>query len=320
MNLYMKNPKGNLRFWLAMISAFALGSLVFTTGLARHPHRVFAATYMTMNNPFYQVINTELRKAVTEHGDRLVVRDPLMNANKQIEQVEQFIEDNVDGIFVNPVDSVTLGPVLRRAQKAGIPVIAVDSTLKDDSMLLTTVISDNYDAGRQCGQDLLDKTDSARIWLLRHSSAVSASERIQGFLSVVEPVPGYTVIGEAECEGQLEQAMPAMEELIRLHPDGSVVMALNDPSALGAIAALEEAGLNSVMVYGIDGTPDMKSRIAAYPGQYATVAQSPISIGSIAAHTMYEHLSGKHVPHYIPVEVSLIDGKTIGGYSLTEWQ
>ncbi|WP_289683695.1 sugar ABC transporter substrate-binding protein [Faecalibaculum rodentium] len=316
----MKNPKGNLRFWLAMISAFALGSLVFTTGLARHPHRVFAATYMTMNNPFYQVINTELRKAVTEHGDRLVVRDPLMNANKQIEQVEQFIEDNVDGIFVNPVDSVTLGPVLRRAQKAGIPVIAVDSTLKDDSMLLTTVISDNYDAGRQCGQDLLDKTDSARIWLLRHSSAVSASERIQGFLSVVEPVPGYTVIGEAECEGQLEQAMPAMEELIRLHPDGSVVMALNDPSALGAIAALEEAGLNSVMVYGIDGTPDMKSRIAAYPGQYATVAQSPISIGSIAAHTMYEHLSGKHVPHYIPVEVSLIDGKTIGGYSLTEWQ
>ncbi|OLU44813.1 sugar ABC transporter substrate-binding protein [Faecalibaculum rodentium] len=316
----MKNPKGNLRFWLAMISAFALGSLVFTTGLARHPHRVFAATYMTMNNPFYQVINTELRKAVTEHGDRLVVRDPLMNADKQIEQVEQFIEDNVDGIFVNPVDSVTLGPVLRRAQKAGIPVIAVDSTLKDDSMLLTTVISDNYDAGRQCGQDLLDKTDSARIWLLRHSSAVSASERIQGFLSVVEPVPGYTVIGEAECEGQLEQAMPAMEELIRLQPDGTVVMALNDPSALGAIAALEEAGLNSVMVYGIDGTPDMKSRIAAYPGQYATVAQSPISIGSIAAHTMYEHLSGKRVPHYIPVEVSLIDGKTIGGYSLTEWQ
>lgn len=320
MNWTMKNLKGNLRFWLVMMAVFALGSLVFTAGIIRREHLVFGATYMTMNNPFYQVINTELRKAVTEHGDSLVVRDPLMNADRQIEQVEQFIADDVDGIFVNPVDSVTLGPVLRRAQKAGIPVIAVDSTLKDDSMLLTTVISDNYDAGRQCGQDLLDKTDSARIWLLRHSSAVSASERIQGFLSVVEPVPGYTVIGEAECEGQLEQAMPAMEELIRLHPDGSVVMALNDPSALGAIAALEEAGLNSVMVYGIDGTPDMKSRIAAYPGQYATVAQSPISIGSIAAHTMYEHLSGKHVPHYIPVEVSLIDGKTIGGYSLTEWQ
>lgn len=320
MNWTMKNLKGNLRFWLVMMAVFALGSLVFAAGIIRREHLVFGATYMTMNNPFYQVINTELRKAVTEHGDSLVVRDPLMNADRQIEQVEQFIADDVDGIFVNPVDSVSLGPVLRRAQKAGIPVIAVDSTLKDDSMLLSTVISDNYDAGRQCGQHLLEKTDSARIWLLRHSEAVSASDRIRGFLSVVESVPGYTVIGEAECEGQLEQAMPAMEELIRLHPDGSVVMALNDPSALGAIAALEEAGLNSVLVYGIDGTPDMKSRIAVHPAQFATVAQSPISIGSIAASTMYEHLSGKRVAHYIPVEVSLIDGKTIGGYSLTEWQ
>ncbi len=181
----MKNLKGNLRFWLVMMAVFALGSLVFTAGIIRREHLVFGATYMTMNNPFYQVINTELRKAVTEHGDSLVVRDPLMNADRQIEQVEQFIADDVDGIFVNPVDSVSLGPVLRRAQKAGIPVIAVDSTLKDDSMLLSTVISDNYDAGRQCGQDLLEKTDSARIWLLRHSEAVSASDRIRGFLSVV---------------------------------------------------------------------------------------------------------------------------------------
>ncbi len=181
----MKTRTDSLRFWLVMTAVCALASLLFTVGLARRPHRVFAATYMTMNNPFYQVIHTELNKAVTARQDTLIVRDPLMNPEKQIEQVEGFIADHVDGIFVNPVDSVSLGPVLRRAQKAGIPVIAVDSTLKDDSMLASTVISDNYDAGRKCGEDLLKKTDSARIWLLRHSEAVSASDRIRGFLSVV---------------------------------------------------------------------------------------------------------------------------------------
>lgn len=318
--MIMKTRTDSLRFWLVMTAVCALASLLFTVGLAPRPHRVFAATYMTMNNPFYQVIHTELNKAVTARQDTLIVRDPLMNPEKQIEQVEGFIADHVDGIFVNPVDSVSLGPVLRRAQKAGIPVIAVDSTLKDDSMLASTVISDNYDAGRKCGEDLLKKTDSARIWLLRHSEAVSASDRIRGFLSVVENVPGYAVIGEAECEGQLEQAMPAMEELIRLQSDGTVVMALNDPSALGAIAALEEAGLDSVLVYGIDGTPDMKTRIAAYPDRYVSVAQSPISIGSIAAQTMYDCLAGKQVQHRIDVPVSLIDRDTIDGYSLTGWQ
>ncbi|WP_276813402.1 sugar ABC transporter substrate-binding protein [Faecalibaculum rodentium] len=316
----MKEQKDSLRFWVVMVSVFALGSLLFTLGISRREHRVFGATYMTMNNPFYQVINTELRKAVTEKGDTLVVRDPLMNPDKQVEQVEQFIADHVDGIFVNPVDSVSLGPVLRRAQKAGIPVIAVDSTLKDDSMLVSTVISDNYDAGRQCARDLLTKTKSARIWLLRHSEAVSASDRISGFLSLVDTEPGFTIIGEAECEGQLEKAMPAMEELLQQRTDGTVVMALNDPSALGAIAALEEAGLQDVRVYGIDGTPDMKTRIASKKGLCVTVAQSPIRIGSRAAKTMYAWLLGQEVEHYIAVPVSLVDESTIGQYSLTGWQ
>ena len=62
-----------------------------------------------------------------------------------------------------------------------------------------------------------------------------------------------------ECEGQLELAMPLMQKIIKKHRDIDVVMALNDPSALGALAALENNGMKNVKVYGVDGTPDAVS-------------------------------------------------------------
>lgn len=316
----MKKLTEGRGFWLAMVVVFALGSLGIGRMLLNEPRRTFAATYMTMNNPFYQVINGQLQKGAATHGDRLVVRDPLLDPAKQVEQIEGFIEQGVDGIFVNPVDPEALVPVLEKASQAGIPVIALDTNMTDESLVTSTVVSDNYEAGRQCGLHLLEKTESARIWLLRHSLAQSADERIRGFLSVIEGRPGYTVIGEAECEGQLEKAMPAMEQLLEKDDSGMVVMALNDPSALGAIAALQRHGLENVRVYGVDGTPDMKARIASCPELYATVAQSPLNIGSIASETMYRVLEKEPVDPLILVPVSMINEKTRERFALAGWQ
>ena len=108
-------------------------------------------------------------------------------------------------------------------------------------------------------KDMMERLDSANIVLLKHTTAKSAKERIEGFLSVIDNNEKYKVINEAECDGQLEIAMPKMQEIIEETPDIDVVMALNDPSALGALAALEKNNKNDVMVYGIDGTPEIKS-------------------------------------------------------------
>ena len=74
---------------------------------------------------------------------------------------------------------------------------------------------------------------SAKIVLLKHSSAKSAKDRIDGFLDTIQSHPQYQVVDEGECEGQLELAMPLMQKIIKKHRDIDVVMALNDPSALG---------------------------------------------------------------------------------------
>ena len=63
-----------------------------------------------------------------------------------------------------------------------------------------TIVSDNYDAGVQCAKDMMERLDSANIVLLKHTTAKSAKERIEGFLSVIDNNEKYKVINEAECE------------------------------------------------------------------------------------------------------------------------
>ena len=62
-------------------------------------------TYMTMNNDFYQVLNEEIEKEVLANGDKLILRDPALDVSKQVQQVQSFINQGVDVIIINPVDS-----------------------------------------------------------------------------------------------------------------------------------------------------------------------------------------------------------------------
>lgn len=96
-------------------------------------------------------------------------------------------------------------------------------------------------------------------------------------------------------------------------------MALNDPSALGAIAALEEADRSEVKVYGVDGTPELKSLITSSSNVIGTVAQSPITMGRIAANEMYQLLKGNRKDEVV-VKVKLITSKNIDDYDENGWQ
>lgn len=184
-----------------------------------------------------------------------------------------------------------------------------------------TIVSDNYDAGVQCAKDMMERLDSANIVLLKHTTAKSAKERIEGFLSVIDNNEKYKVINEAECDGQLEIAMPKMQEIIEETPDIDVVMALNDPSALGALAALEKNNKNDVMVYGIDGTPEIKALIGRNQMIVGTVAQSPIKMGQIAVENMYNILNGKKkIEKNIIIPISLINKENLFKYDEDRWQ
>lgn len=317
MKRFYKNMTYIIIFFIVLI-IFTVTYNIYTAPVAKH--KVFGVSYMTMNNPFYKIINNEILKVVEKNNDTLITLDPELDVDKQNEQIYKFIDQKVDGIFINPIDFEQIEPALQAAKRANIPVIIIDAPVSDESLVNCTIVSDNYDAGVQCAKDMMERLDSANIVLLKHTTAKSAKERIEGFLSVIDNNEKYKVINEAECDGQLEIAMPKMQEIIEETPDIDVVMALNDPSALGALAALEKNNKNDVMVYGIDGTPEIKALIGRNQMIVGTVAQSPIKMGQIAVENMYNILNGKKIEKNIIIPISLINKENLFKYDEDRWQ
>lgn len=318
MKRFYKNMTYIIIFFMVLI-IFTVTYNIYTAPIAKH--KVFGVSYMTMNNPFYKIINNEILKVVEKNNDTLITLDPELDVDKQNEQIYKFIDQKVDGIFINPIDFEQIEPALQAAKRANIPVIIIDAPVSDESLVNCTIVSDNYDAGVQCAKDMMERLDSANIVLLKHTTAKSAKERIEGFLSVIDNNEKYKVINEAECDGQLEIAMPKMQEIIEETPDIDVVMALNDPSALGALAALEKNNKNDVMVYGIDGTLEIKALIGRNQMIVGTVAQSPIKMGQIAVENMYNILNGKKkIEKNIIIPISLINKENLFKYDEDRWQ
>ena len=281
--------------------------------------RKLGAVYMTLNNPFYEVIDEEIRTVVENHGDVLISRNPALDVDKQIEEIKNLIDEGVELIFINPVDWTKIEPALKLAYAAKIPVIAIDTNVENDKFVACTVVSDNYLAGVQCAEHLLQHSSGGKIALLKHSQARSSIDRLQGFCDKIAENKNFEVVAEEECLGQLEVAMPKMEEMIKKFPEINIVMALNDPAAMGAIAALQNAKkLNSVMVYGVDGVPETKEMIFSHR-MTATAGQSPKKIGKIAAETAYKIFACEPVEKLIQLPTTLLTSDNLNATNIENW-
>lgn len=283
---------------VAVIFAVGLSMLVLPQkDLSLHQNEkktIFGGVYMTLNNPFYQIIDTEMRSLIEANNGILLTRNPSLNAERQQEQILELVDLGAKAIFVNPVDVDNIAPALIKAREKNVKIIAIDTNFPDNNLADCTIVSDNYLAGMQCGQHLLAHHSSAHIALLTHQQAMSAQERIDGFRNAIKDKPEFQVVATEDCLGQLELAMPAMEKILQEHPEVDVVMALNDPAAMGAVAALQHTErLSGTSVYGVDGSPDVKEMIAN-GAITATAGQEPRKIGILAVESAFRLLGMKN--------------------------
>jgi ribose transport system substrate-binding protein len=290
-----------------------------STGQKEHSHLI-GASYMTMNNEFYEILNEQISHRVEAEGDRLILRNPALSVSRQVEQIGKMLDEGISVLILTPVDSDGLTDILKRARQQGVKVIVVDSNVSDEQLVDCTIVSDNYKAGCLLGDYLLQNKENSKVVILTHEAATSGRERVQGFLDTIKGHEGIEVVEEVPCEGQLEIAMPQMEKLIDQGTEFDSVFCLNDPSSLGAAAALETRGLlDKVDIYGIDASPDAKQLI--YEGKMcASVAQFPSRIGEEAANAIYDLLEGKEVKSYISVPVELVTKENVEYYNVDRWQ
>ena len=128
------------------------------------------------------------------------------------------------------------------------------------------------------------------------------------------------IAGQIECEGQMEIAMPRLQEAIEAGADFDNVFCLNDLASVGVAAALDEYGmLERTGIYGVDGSPDAKALIKEGMME-ATAAQFPSRIGAQAADVLYCLLRGEAVERMIAVPVELITRDNVDQYHVGRWQ
>lgn len=273
--------------------------------------RLFGVSFQTMNNPFFVELNEGLKAVIEARGDRLVTLDAQWNSLKQKNDVADLLQQRPAAVFINPVNWEGVKGTLIEARRKNVPVIIVDAPVSDPDLVLCQVASDNFEAGRLACEALAKVNPNAKIVVLHLSVNRACIDRVEGFKSEMAKHPGMKILDIQEGKGSAEGARPVMRDLLGRFPELDAAFPINDPSALGAISAIEAAGrAGQVTVVTVDGSRE--GALAVRAGKlHATVAQFPREIGRIAAEKAYAHLEGKPVEKDIKVPVKLITRENV---------
>ena len=166
--------------------------------------RTFGATYMTMNNPYFQMLDAQIQSHLELRGDVLLTRDAAMDQQRQNQEIQELVDAGVCAIFMTPVEWDTSKEGVQIAAAAGVPVIVVDAPIQDPELAACSVLSDNYQAGVLCARHLLSVRDSAKILLLEHITARSGADRIQGFKDTIAGHEGFVILGSGNPTDRLK--------------------------------------------------------------------------------------------------------------------
>ncbi len=280
--------------------------------------KLIGYTCMDGTNPFFVALEGAIKEVVEANGDTLISLDPQNSNEKQIAQIEDMISRGVVAMFVNPVDRDGIIPGLDKLKDAGIPMFGFDTEVAEMDYLVTYAGSDNYNAGYVCGVDLVEKCpDGGKIIVLDSPTMQSVVDRTNGFLDAIDG-KGFTVEVQIDCMGNQEQGNLNGTDALTKCPDAVAIFGGNDPTALGAYAAAEAAG-SKALIYGVDGSPDIKALIAE--GKVTgTGAQSPISIGKTIAELYYKSLAGETLESRYPIPTFMINSDNIADYNNGGWQ
>jgi ribose transport system substrate-binding protein len=217
----------------------------------------------------------------------------------QISEVQRFVTQRVDGICLAPLDSVSLIASVKEARDQNIPVVIFDSGLKDESIIVSYVATDNHRGGELAAEEmarLLDEKGS--VILLRYTTGSESTEqREQGFLDKIAEYPGIEVLSSDQYLGTTpELSLEKAQQVINAYGDQiDGIFAVCEPNATGVLGALEDAQLDGKVVFiGFDPSPHMAQALVDDKMQ-GIVLQDPVTMGYTAVKTMVAHLRGEEV-------------------------
>lgn len=283
----------------------------------------FGFTGIDMENPYFITLESAIREQVEKEGYTLLTKDPQSDPELQKAQIQELIEEGIDAIFLCPVDWEAVTESLEALKEADVKIINVDTQVKEMDYVDAYIGSNNHEAGYICGEDLIARCrEGGRIAILECPTQNSINDRITGFEEAIAGAEkGFEVVARADTNGEFEKALEAAKTIVQENPDIVAIMCGNDQLAVAAKTAVNLAGLKEVIIYGVDGSPDIKKELKKADGQIAgTAAQSPINIGKTAAKVAMNILEDKEFERETYEEVFMIDQNNVDMYGVDGWQ
>ncbi len=278
-------------FILISASALLVAPLGLTGAMAQDKAMKFGLSLSTLNNPFFVTVKEGAQKEADILHVNLIVTDAQNRLDKQISDIEDLIQKQVDALLINPTDSAGIATVVKKANKAGIPVFAIDRAIdvSTGARVIAQIASDNAFGGRLQARFLAKvlRGEGNVVELEGIPGASAAIDRKAGFEDELAKVArGIKIIASQQAGFDQAKGLEVMQNIIQANPGKiDAVVAANDSMALGAIQAIQQAAAkrpdgSRIIVVGFDAVDQALEQIRK-GNLDATIAQQPALMGQL---------------------------------------
>lgn len=246
-----------------------------------------------MSNPFFSAMEKGAKEAAEDLGATLNVQDAQLDLANQNTQIDAFIQQGVDLIIISAVDEAGIEPAIQRAKSAGIIVIAVDTPAKGADAV---VMTDAVQAGERSCRYLFEQLGGeGNVLIVDGTPIQTIRDRITGCNNVLPDFPGISIVGQQASKNDRASALTVTTDMLTANPDVQGIFGMNDPSALGAVLAVEQANRqDSIIVTGIDGSPEGVAELKREGSPFVgTSTQNPAEMVRVGVQIAQDIVDGK---------------------------
>jgi erythritol transport system substrate-binding protein len=268
---------------IAAVVTSACGSAGNRTGDAPAEPRRIAIITPSHDNPFFKAEAEAAADQARKLGYEVLVNSHDDDANKQDQLYDVAIARKVSAIILDNAGADASIAAVGKGKAAGIPSILIDREINATGVAAAQIVSNNYQGATLGAEEFVRLMGEAGnyIELIGRESDTNASVRSRGYHDVLDKYPALKMVARQSANWDQREAFQKMETMIQGNRNIKGVIAGNDTMALGAMAALNAAGLGQVIVVGFDGSPDAIASIKA-KDMRATVLQPAASIARTA--------------------------------------
>ncbi|HKJ94262.1 MAG TPA: D-ribose ABC transporter substrate-binding protein [Gammaproteobacteria bacterium] len=239
------------------LAAFAGGAQAADTG------KLITVITPSHSNQFFKAeadAAVEKAKSLGYKTSSLVHHD---DPDKLLKLVQTAISDGSAALVIDNAGADASISSVKRAEKAGIPVFLIDREINANGLAQAQIVSNNSQCATAVGQKFAELLNykGKYVELVGRSTDTNAQVRSQGFHRVLDQIDSLKMVAQQSANWDQTEGYNVTQSMIQAHPDIAGVISGNDTMALGAAAALKNAGMNDVVVVGIDGNPDVVDQI-----------------------------------------------------------